>query len=175
MGWQQASCWFNKKSKDTKQRKLIKKAANGAQKNESLSNLALLLAILLPHLHFPERSKISKKNHHQAKGLHNKTGILQEQQNSLVCHRINAAIIILSLKRLLIVHNLKTGQDIIHEFCDMDFAFELVEGSPEPDINGDLDVESRLFYRLDWPQWHAIDTIGLKTNTLLFRPWSPLI
>jgi len=60
-----------------------------------------------------------------------------------------SAIIIPSLKRLLIVHNLKTGQDIIHEFCDMDFAFELVEGSPEPDINGDLDVESRLFYRLD--------------------------
>ena len=31
------------------------------------------------------------------------------------------------MKRLLIVHNLRTGQDIVHEFCDSDFAFELVE------------------------------------------------
>ena len=54
-----------------------------------------------------------------------------------------------SLKRLLVVHNLKTGQDIVHEFCETDFAFELVEGSPEPDTNGDLDVESKLFYRID--------------------------
>ena len=52
-------------------------------------------------------------------------------------------------KLLLVFHNLKTGQDIIHEFCESDFAFELVEGSPEPDENGDLDVESKLFYRLD--------------------------
>ena len=52
-------------------------------------------------------------------------------------------------KLLLVVHNLKTGQDIVHEFCETDFAFELVEGSPEPDQNGDLDVESKLFYRLD--------------------------
>ena len=52
-------------------------------------------------------------------------------------------------KRLLIVHNLKTGEDIVHEFCDSDFAFELVEASDEPDANGELDVESRLFYRLD--------------------------
>ena len=52
-------------------------------------------------------------------------------------------------KRLLIVHNLKPGEDIVHEFCDSDFAFELVEASDEPDANGDLDVESRLFYRLD--------------------------
>ena len=58
------------------------------KKNESLSNLALLLAILLPHLHFPERSKISKKNHHQTRALCNKKGRLQEQQNSLGCHRI---------------------------------------------------------------------------------------
>ena len=49
----------------------------------------------------------------------------------------------------MIVHNLTTGQDIIHDFSDMDFAFELVEGSPEPDTNGDLDLESRLLYRLD--------------------------
>ena len=58
-------------------------------------------------------------------------------------------MIIHSLKRLLIVHNLKTGQDIIHKFCDMDFAFELAEGSPETDINGDLEVESRLFFDLN--------------------------
>ena len=52
-------------------------------------------------------------------------------------------------KRLLVIHNLVTGQSIIHEFSDTDFAFELVEGSPEPDENGDLDVESKLFYRMD--------------------------
>ncbi len=52
-------------------------------------------------------------------------------------------------KLLLVVHNIKTGQDIIHEFCETDFAFELVEGSSKPDENGDLDVESKLFYRLD--------------------------
>ena len=52
-------------------------------------------------------------------------------------------------KLLLVVHNIKTGQDIVHEFCETDFAFELVEGSSETDENGDLDVESKLFYRLD--------------------------
>ena len=52
-------------------------------------------------------------------------------------------------KLLLLVHNHKTGQDIVHEFCESDFAFELVEGSPEPDEDGNLDVESKLFYRLD--------------------------
>ena len=52
-------------------------------------------------------------------------------------------------KRLLIVHNLVSGQSIIHEFSETDFAFELVDGSPEPDENGELDVESKLFYRLD--------------------------
>ena len=50
---------------------------------------------------------------------------------------------------LLVVHNLKTGQDIVHEFCETDFAFKLVEGGPEPDQNGDLDIESKLLYRLD--------------------------
>ena len=30
-------------------------------------------------------------------------------------------------KLLLVVHNLNTGQDIVHEFCESDFAFELVE------------------------------------------------
>ena len=52
-------------------------------------------------------------------------------------------------KLLLVVHNLKTGQDIVHEFCETDFAFKLVEGGPEPDQNGDLDIESKLSYRLD--------------------------
>ena len=52
-------------------------------------------------------------------------------------------------KLLLVVHNIKTGQDIVHEFCDTDFAFELVEGSSETDEDGNLDVESKLFYRLD--------------------------
>ena len=52
-------------------------------------------------------------------------------------------------KLLLVVHNIKTGQDIVHEFCDTDFAFELVEGSCETDEDGNLDVESKLFYRLD--------------------------
>ena len=54
-----------------------------------------------------------------------------------------------SMKRLLIVHNLRTGQDIVHEFCDSDFAFELVEADAVADEKGELEVESRLFYRLD--------------------------
>ena len=53
------------------------------------------------------------------------------------------------MKRLLIVHNLRTGQDIVHEFSDSDFAFELVEADAVADEKGELDVESRLFYRLD--------------------------
>ena len=53
------------------------------------------------------------------------------------------------MKRLLIVHNLRTGQDIVHEFCDSDFAFELVEADAVADEKGELDVEPRLFYRLD--------------------------
>ena len=53
------------------------------------------------------------------------------------------------MKRLLIVHNLRTGQDIVHEFCDSDFAFELVEADAVADEKGELDVELRLFYRLD--------------------------
>lgn len=52
-------------------------------------------------------------------------------------------------KRLLVVHNFKTCQDIIHEICEHDFVFEMVEGSPDPDEGGNLDVESKLFYRLD--------------------------
>ena len=30
-------------------------------------------------------------------------------------------------KLLLVVHNLKTGQDIVHEFCETDFAYALLE------------------------------------------------
>ena len=42
-----------------------------------------------------------------------------------------------------------TAQDIVHETCEYDFVFEMVEGSPDPDEGGNLDVESKLFYRLD--------------------------
>ena len=56
---------------------------------------------------------------------------------------------IASIKRLLIVCNLRTGQDIVHKFCHSDFAFELVEADAVDDEKGELDVESRLFYRLD--------------------------
>ena len=52
------------------------------------------------------------------------------------------------MKRLLIVHNLLEGQKIVHEINDKDFAIEIVEGDTFDD-NDDLDVESRLFFRLD--------------------------
>ena len=52
------------------------------------------------------------------------------------------------MKRLLIVHNLLEGQKIVHEINDKDFAIEIVEGDAFDD-NDDLDVESRLFFRLD--------------------------
>ena len=52
-------------------------------------------------------------------------------------------------KLLRVVHNFKTGQKIVHEFCETDFAFELVEGSPETERNGDLDAERKLIHRLD--------------------------
>ena len=52
------------------------------------------------------------------------------------------------MKRLLIVHNLLEGQKIVHEINDKDFANEIVEGDAFDD-NDDLDVESRLFFRLD--------------------------
>ena len=52
------------------------------------------------------------------------------------------------MKRLLIVHNLLEGQKIVHEINDKDFAIEIVEGEAFDD-NDDLDVESRLFFRLD--------------------------
>ncbi len=52
------------------------------------------------------------------------------------------------MKRILIVHNLLEGQKIVHELDDKDFAIELVEGE-HFDENDDLDVESRLFFKVD--------------------------
>ena len=52
------------------------------------------------------------------------------------------------MKRILIVHNLLEGQKIVHELDDKDFAIELVEGE-RFDENDDLDVESRLFFKVD--------------------------
>ena len=75
-----------------------------------------------------------------------------------------------SLKRLLVVHNLKTGQDIVHEFCETDFAFELVEGSPEPDTNGDLDIESKLFYRIDWIHFKTFFRIIQRKQLFILKP-----
>ena len=53
------------------------------------------------------------------------------------------------MKRLLLVHNLVHGQSVVHELDDMDFAVELVEGDPETDDQGEMDVESRFFIRVD--------------------------
>ena len=53
-----------------------------------------------------------------------------------------------TMKKILIVHNLLEGQKIVHELDDKDFAIELVEGETF-DEDDNLDVESRLFYRLD--------------------------
>ena len=53
------------------------------------------------------------------------------------------------MKRLLLVHNLAHGQSIVHEMDDKDFAVELVEGDPETDEQGEMDVESRFFIRVD--------------------------
>ena len=53
------------------------------------------------------------------------------------------------MKRLLLVHNLVHGQSIVHEMDDKDFAVELVEGDPETDEQGEMDVESRFFIRVD--------------------------
>ena len=47
------------------------------------------------------------------------------------------------MKRLLLVHNLVHGQSVVHELDDKDFAVELVEGDPETDDQGEMDVESR--------------------------------
>ena len=53
------------------------------------------------------------------------------------------------MKRLLLVHNLVHGQSVVHELHDKDFAVELVEGDPETDDQGEMDVESRLYIRVD--------------------------
>ena len=53
------------------------------------------------------------------------------------------------MKRLLLVHNLVHGQSVVHELDDKDFAVELVEGDPEVDAQGEMDVESRFFIRVD--------------------------
>ena len=53
------------------------------------------------------------------------------------------------MKRLLLVHNLVHGQSVVHELEDKDFAVELVEGDPETDDQGEMDVESRFFIRVD--------------------------
>ena len=37
----------------------------------------------------------------------------------------------------------------MHEFDDNDFAVELVEGDLETDDQGEMDVESRFFIRVD--------------------------
>ena len=52
------------------------------------------------------------------------------------------------MKRLLLVHNLY-GQSVVHELDDNYLAVELVEGDPETDDQGEMDVESRFFIRVD--------------------------
>ena len=55
-----------------------------------------------------------------------------------------------TMKRLLLVHNLVHGQSVVHEMDDKDFAVELVEGDPEEtDEQGEMDVDSRFFIRVD--------------------------
>ena len=53
------------------------------------------------------------------------------------------------MKRLLLVHNLVRGQSVVHVLDDKHFAVELVEGDPETDDQGEMDVESRFFIRVD--------------------------
>ena len=53
------------------------------------------------------------------------------------------------MKRLLLVHNLLDGQSVVHELDEKDVAVELVEGDPEIDDQGEMDVESPFFIRVD--------------------------
>ena len=53
------------------------------------------------------------------------------------------------MKQFLLVHNLVHGQSVVHELDDKDFAVELVEGDRETDDQGEMDVESRFFIRVD--------------------------
>ena len=46
-------------------------------------------------------------------------------------------------------HNLVHGQSVVHELDDKDFVVELVEGDPETDDQGEMDMESRFFIRVD--------------------------
>ena len=69
------------------------------------------------------------------------------------------------MKRLLLVHNLVHGQSVVHELDDKDFAVELVEGDPEIDDQGEMDVESRFLIRVD-KQRAPFD---LKTESRLVR------
>ena len=53
----------------------------------------------------------------------------------------------LEMKKLLILHYMVTGKGIVYDFCDKDIAIQIVEG--EDDGQGELNFESRLFYRLE--------------------------
>ena len=53
------------------------------------------------------------------------------------------------MKRLLLVHNQVHGQSVVHELDEKDFAVELVEGDSDVDEQGEMDVESRFFIRVD--------------------------
>ena len=59
------------------------------------------------------------------------------------------------MKRILIVYKLLEGQKIDHELDDKDFAIELVEAETF-DEEDDLDVESRLFFNVDWSQFMSL-------------------
>ena len=47
------------------------------------------------------------------------------------------------------MHNALTVHQVVDELDDKDFAVELVEGDPETDDQGEMDVESRFFIRVD--------------------------
>ena len=53
------------------------------------------------------------------------------------------------MKRLLLVHNLVHGQSVVHVLDIKDLAVELVEGDPETDDQGEMDVESPFFIPVD--------------------------
>ena len=53
------------------------------------------------------------------------------------------------MKQLLLVHNLAHGQTVVHELDDKYFAMELVEGDTETDDQGEMNVESRSFIRVN--------------------------
>ena len=65
------------------------------------------------------------------------------------CYQAVERRLLAPMKRLLLVHNLVHGQSVVHELDDKDFAVELVEGDPEVDEQGEMDVESRFFIRVD--------------------------